>query len=779
LALCIGANSAIFSLIDAVLLRSLPYGHPERLVAIFETNPIRKTGRVGVAPVRISEWNRMSRSFNGMAGVNIDNLTDTSGALPEKLVIAAVSPGFFPVVGVRPLLGREFSPEEERYGGPNAALISERFWRRRFWGDPRALGRALRLNGDSCPIAGVLPASFRVPVSGDAVDVWLPAALPDSVMRNREARFYLTVARLKDGVSPAVAQADLDAVQGRLAKDYPATDANWKPAVSPLKEATVGGSKRGLWILFGAVSLVLLIGCANVACLLLAQAQRRTREMAIRFSLGARRVQVIRELLLEAFLIALPGALLGLLLSEWGTDGLRALAQQQLPRADEIHLSWLVVAFTLLLSVVTTFLFGLIPAWTAAQADTAIVLAQGSRTQAGDSRRPLLRLLVAGQIAMAVILMVGAGLLIRTMASLTNVPLGFDTHNLLTLHISASWGEQSDYKGVQHRLQRTLAAIENTPGVESAATALNPPGGMSADYNLEFRIAGRDSSGPGEKLLASAPVVSASYFRTLGIPFLAGGMCRDDPDSKGPQQAVVNKQFASRFFPNENPVGHILLAGEGAKAASSTIVGVVADSRDGNRTQAPAPTAYWCTLPGFFPDPLYVIKTHGPPMSMANTLRQRIKQLEPGRAVYDVVTLDDQIASSFGERRLQTVLLGLFGLAALLLASIGLYGVVSYYVSQRTREIGLRMALGARPDQVLGTVFQQGAVMTIGGIVVGIAGGAAVAKLMTSLLFGVGAWDPVTFVAAPAALLAVAALATWLPARRAMLVDPMSALRQE
>ena len=548
----------------------------------------------------------MSRSFTGMAGVNTDNLTDTSGALPEKLVVAAASPGFFSVVGVLPLIGREFSPEEERFGGPNVAVISERFWRRRFAGDPRAIGRTLRLNGESVPIAGVLPASFRMPVSGDDVDVWVPAALPDNVMRNREARFYLTVARLKDGISQASAQADLDAVQGRLALQYPATDAHWKAFVSPLKDATVGGSRRGLWILFGAVSLVLLIGCANVACLLLAQAQRRTREMAVRFSLGARRVQVVRQLLLEAFLIALPGALLGLA-SVWATDGLRALAASQLPRADEIRLSLPVIGFTLLLSVVTTFLFGLIPAWTAARGDTAPALAHGSRTQAGGPGRPLLRILVGGQIAMAIMLMVGAGLLIRTMASLTHVPLGFETRNLLTLHISASWGEQADYKGVQHRLKRTLEAIENTPGVESAATALNPPGGMSTDYNLEFRIAGRDSSGPGEKLLASAPVVSAAYFRTLGIPVLAGGMCRDDPDSKGPEQAVVNKQFADRFFPNENPVGHILLAGEGAKAASSTIVGVVADSRDGNRTQSPVPTAYWCALPGFFPDPMYVI----------------------------------------------------------------------------------------------------------------------------------------------------------------------------
>jgi putative ABC transport system permease protein len=768
----------MFSLIDAVLLRPLPYPGSAQLVALFETNLSRKTGTQGVAPVQVEEWNRMNRSFTGIGGVETENLTDTSGSLPEKLFCGLSSPRFFTVLGVPPLIGRQFTPEEERFGGPNVALLGERFWRRRFAGDPKVLGKALRLNGNIYPIAGVMPASFRLPVSNDEVDVWLPDALPDSVLRNREARFYLGVARLRKGVNLVSAKADLDSVQGQLASQYPPTDAHWTPIVRPLKDVTVGGSRQGLWILFGAVGVVLVIGCANIACLLLAQAHRRAREMAIRFSLGAKRRQVIQQLLMEAFLVALPGAVMGLLLSSWATDALRTIAAEQIPRGDEIQLSWPVAWFTLSLSVVATFLFGLIPALTATRGDMAPALMQGSRTQVGARQLPL-RLLVSGQVALTMVLLVGAGLLLRTMANLSAVPLGFQTGNILKLRISASWAEQANYKGVQWRMERTLQAIESVPGVQSAAVALNPPGGSGSDYNLEFQIVGRNSSGVGEKLLANASVVSDSYFKTLGIPLLSGEMCRNNIDSNGPQEAIVNRQFVERFFPNDRAVGHTLLVGPGGRTNSTLIKGVVADARDTNRTEEPSPTAYWCALPGFFPDPVYLIRTEGRPLALANALRQKIKQIEPQRAVYDVAPLDDYVAASMGERRLQTALLSLFGLAGLLLASVGLYGVVGFYVSQRTRDIGLRIALGAHPRQVFREVFRQGTVMTIGGVAIGIVAGAVLTRLFASLLFGVGRFDPWTFVGAPLLLMAVAGIATWMPARRATLVDPMEALREE
>jgi putative ABC transport system permease protein len=776
--LCIGANSAIFSLIDAVLLKPLRYAASGQLVALFETNVARKTGMTPVAPCRLEEWNRMNRSFEGIGGVYAENITETSGALPEKLVCARTSPRFFSILGVIPLLGREFTSDEELFGGPHAALVSEAFWRRRFAGDPNVVGgRSLRVEDSLYPIAGVLPSSFRMPVTNTEVDVWLPAALPKTVMENRETRFYLAVARVKKGTSVASAQAGLKTLQARLATQYPATDAHWIPVVKPLKEVTVGRSGRGLWTLFGAVTLVLLIGCANIACLLLTQAQRRAREMAIRFSLGARRRQVVRQLLLEAFLVALPGAILGLLLSAWGTDLLRAIASEQLPRGDEIHLSWPVVWFTLSLSVATTFLFGLIPALAATRTDTAPALVHNSRTQTGGSGQALLRLLVGSQVALAIVLLISAGLLIRTISTLAHVPLGFQTRNVLTLHISASWGEKRDFKRVQHRLEQTLEALENIPGVASAALTLNPPG-AGANYNLEFHVAGRNSDAPGEKLLANASVVSSSYFRTLGIPLLAGRVCRDNIDTS-PHESVVSRQFAERFFPNESPIGHTLLAGEGSAINSILIVGVVENARDTSRTEQPEPVNYWCTAPGFWPDPIFLLKTQGPPMALANTLREKIKRIEPARALYDIAPLDERLSSGMTERKLQTVLLSLFGLAALLLAAVGLYGVLGFYVSQRTREIGLRVALGAPPAQIFSQIFQQGALMTLAGVLAGLAVGAALTKLIAGLLYGVSRWDSLSFFGAPALLTVVAALAIWIPSRRAMRVDPIVALREE
>jgi hypothetical protein len=555
LALCIGANSAIFSLVDAVLLRPLPYAQPKRLVTLYESNPAAKVASIGVAPVRVEEWNRMTHSFTQIAGLETQNLTDTSGSLPQKMFCASTSPRFFSVLGVLPLIGREFTPQEEQFGGPKAALLSEELWRSRFGGDPDVLGKTLRLNGTSVPIVGVMPASFRLPVTNDSVDVWIPDALPPVVMRNREARFYL-------GHRPP-------------------------------------------------------------------QERHVARVRASRFK---RRRNTI----------------------------------------------------------VTTFFFGLIPAFMAARENAAPVLAQGSRSQAGGSRHGLLRLLVSAQVAFAVVLLVCAGLLLRTMQSLMTVPLGFQTQNILTLRVSASWGEQTDYQGVQHRMKRTLELFERTLGMAAAAIALNPPGGAGAAYNLEFHIAGRNSSGPGEKLIANAPAVSDSYFQTVGIPLLAGEMCRNSIDSDGLEQAMVNRQFADQFFPNRNPVGHTLLTvpGDGAKAVSVVIAGVVADARDTNRTKRPAPTVYWCTLPGFFPDPMYLIRMQGPPLALANTLRRELKKMEPGRAVYGIATLGSLVMGSMGERQLQTVLLSLFGLTALVLASVGLYGVISFYVSQRPARSG-------------------------------------------------------------------------------------------
>jgi putative ABC transport system permease protein len=769
LTLGIGANSAIFSVIDAILLKPLPYPASERLMALYEVNPREKTDRGAVAPVRVEEWNRLSHSFNGIAGAYTESMAETSSSLPERLVIARCSPRFFSVLGTPPLAGRGFSPEEDLFNGPSVAVLSERFWRRRFNASPSAVGSTLRLGTTSHRIVGIVPDSFRFPSSD--VDVWTAAGLPPRLMTNRYARFYTAIGRVREGVSPSAAQAELAGVQAQLAMQFPKTDANWTALVEPLKEETVGGARRSLWILYGAVSLVLLIACANVACLLLAQARRRRREIAIRFSLGARRWQIVRELLLESFWLALPGSVCGLLLSIAGAGFLRQAASA-FPRSEEIHVDWRIVLFTLSLSLFTTVLFGLFPAFAATREETSTTLAStGSRTQVGGTGRAL-GTLVSAQIALAIVLLIGAGLLIRTLARLGQVNLGFEPQNVLALRISASWGETNDPK-LRQRMIRTLETLRAIPGVESAAIAVDVPG-KPKDYPAEFKIVGRDTQG--EKLFADATTVSSDYFHVLGIPILSGETCRANSIDKSPNVMLVDRTFADRFIPNETPVGHALDFGDGTPYQ---IIGVVGAVRQHGAARDPIPSVYVCEIPRRMPDPNYILKTAADPLLIAEAVRRQVRSIEPNRAVFDLMRFSDYLSGTFSARKFQTTLLGLFAGTALLLAVIGLYGVMSFFVSERTREIGLRIALGARPVQILTRIFRIAAVMTVAGVVTGLIAAVLLTRSIQNQLYGIGIVDPITFGAVPLLLALVAATAAWAPARRATKVDPMEALRQE
>ncbi|HLK64156.1 MAG TPA: ABC transporter permease [Bryobacteraceae bacterium] len=770
MALGIGANSAIFSVIDAVLLKPLPYPGADRLVAVFESSARLKVPRGPVAPPRLEEWNRLTQSFAGITGAFTENRAETSGTLPEKLVCARAAPRFFSVLGTPPLVGRGFGPDEETANGPLAAVISERLWKRRFQSDSSVPGRILRLNDRSYPIVGVMPDSFRFPA--DDVDVWLPAKLAAVVMTQREARFYSAVGRIKEGVSLDAARADLAAVQARLAMDYPATDAKWSAIIDPLKEETVGSVARSLWVLFAAVSLVLLIACGNVACLLLAQASRRDREIAVRFAIGARRRQVVGGLLLEAICAAAPGAMMGLLMAVWGAEWFRHAAAR-LPRAEEIHLDWRIVLFTLAVTVATALLFGLIPALQATRAEVSGTLAAGSRTQAGGRQR-VLRTLVSAQIALAIVLLVGAGLLIRTLSRLGQTPLGFRPDNVLALRISASWDEKRDMRRVQQRLYHTLEALNGMPGVEAAALSIYLPGGGEDDPQ-QFGIVGKDSQSVGQQMFADFQSVSPDYFRVLGIPLLAGETCRLTFDDHSTPPVMVNRSLVDRFMGGMNPVQQHVSTG----SYSFTISGVVSDVRDHGYAKDPRPTIYFCEMPGFFPDPEFLVRTTADPVTMVESLRRRMQALEPNRGVYDAKPLAAYLSSTLAEKRFQTMLLSLFGGTALLLSIVGLYGVVSFFVSQRSREIGLRAALGAQPRQILAHIFRQGAVMTGAGVVGGLAAAAFLSKSIASLLFGIAPVDPLTFALVPILLALVASVAIWAPARRATKVDPMEALRQE
>jgi predicted permease len=764
LAIGIGANSAIFSAIDAVLLRPLPYPASERLVAVYETNVARKQLTSLVAPGRLEEWNREARTLEGLAGSYFENVTDTTGTLPERVEAMRTSPRFFAVLAMPAALGRTFSPEEETFGGPKPVVVSDAFWRARLGADPQAVGRSLVLAGEPRTVVGVMPPSFRYPTV--KTEVWIPAQTAEFLLRSRQARFYAAFARLRPGVTPQAAQRDLAAVQTRLGEQFPDTDRGWSASVAPLKEEQVGGVRRSLWMLLGAVLLVLLAACANVACLLLADATRREHDVAVRFALGAPRRTIVRHLLREGLLLALAGSALGLFLARWGIVLLRT-ASTGLPRADELRIDLRLVGFTLALALVTTVVFALVPALQATRREITEGLARSGRG-GGGGRQKVQRVLVSAQVTLAIVLLVGAGLLVRSFSLLQAVPPGFDPSGVLTLRVSAAWSEKA--AAVTTRQLRTLERLAATPGVTSAAMNTILPASKDLPPN-EFTIAGRQT---GERYFAVARQVSANYFRTLRVPFLAGATCRDDPRPDAPHEIVVSSAFASRFFPGERAVGQRIV-----QRWPGEIVGVVADVREQGLMKDPEPIVYFCGLMPYWPDPYYLVRSDpGRPVTVA-AVREAVREIEPLRAVYDSAPLTERMAESLSQPRLNTILLAAFAGTTLVLAAIGLYGMLAQFVAYRRREIGVRMALGARPADVLKQVLGHAASVVGVGLALGLAGAFVLARFMASLVFGIPARDPVTFGIVPLLLAAMAAAAAAVPARRAVRVDPVQALRDE
>jgi putative ABC transport system permease protein len=768
LALGIGANSAIFSAVDAVLLRPLPYPAADRLVAIYESNAARRQSTQLVAPGRLEEWNRMNQTFQGLAASYFENMTDTSGALPERVEARRVSPRFFAVLGVPAALGRTVNPQEELAGGPHAVVLSDAFWKKRFDSNPLVVGQALTLGGASYTIVGVMPPTFRYPTA--TTEMWLPTQAPAFFLKARGARLYTAIGRLKPGVTPEQGQADLSAVEARLAKQYPETDAGWAAAVVPLKEEQVGGVRRSLWLLFGAVLLVLLAACGNVACLLLADATRREHEIAVRFALGASRARVIGQLLVEGVLLAAAGSTLGLLAARWGIDLFRTIATR-LPRSEELGVDARLVVVTLTAGMMTTVLFALAPAAQATRAAVAAGLGHGGRGRTGHRQRPQ-RILVAAQIALAIVLLAGAGLLVRSFSRLQQVSPGFDAANVLTFRMSAQWTETTG--ATMSRQLRTMARLDAIPGVASSAFAMQLPAG--ADFPpTEFTIAGKSAPA---RLFAFTRSVSADYFRTLHIPVLQGAVCRDDPATPF-RQIAVTRAWADRFFPGDNPVGHFVALVGLAGIPAQQITAVVGDVRENGLAQDAPALMYTCGLQPYWPDPFFLVRLDPARHVGVAAIRDALREIEPNRAMYAVRPLAETLNESLSQPRLNTILLVFFAATALLLAAIGLYGVLSQFVAARRREIGVRVALGARTAHILSTIVGQAALVTAAGIAAGVAGALALARSMATLVFGVSTRDPLTFVAVPLVLAIVAAIATVVPARRAARVDPMLALRDE
>ena len=776
LALGIGATATLFSMVDTVLLQPLPYPHADRLVLVLEANPAQHQNASLVAPARLVDWNRMNQAFvpgNGIVGEYAESDTDTSGAVPERLAAIRVSPGFFQVMGTQPRLGRVFNAQDDLPSGPSAAVISYGFWTRRFARSSDVLGKQLVLAGVGYTIVGVMPKPF----TSSTVDAWLPAKLPPALMQVRQARFYTGIGRLRPGVTIAQAQADLGRVQAQLGRTYPSTDAGWSAQVSDLKEFQVGKYRSTLWLILGAVMLLLLLAVANIAGLTLAQLQGRAREMAIRSAIGASRGQVVATVMREAALLAAVGALAGGGLAWLGVKALAGLAPGTLPRMAELQFSLRGWAFTVALSSLAALGFGLGPALAATRTRLAALLASLNAGTPGGRRR-LQSGLVIGQLALTVLLLASAGLLLRSYYNLSHVGGGFDTSDTFTFHVSAAWNESRPRIGAMQA--RLLARLRALPGVRDAGfTNFLPASNATLQYQIT--LAGLAGAGQAGTYSVGERSITRGYLEALRVPLLAGSACPELPNNlNAPTQALVNRRFVDTYLHGESVIGReFRFTQDPANAPANTIVGVVGNVRENNLASAAPPMLYQCIAGGAWPDPDYVVRTAGSPGAAMAGVRELVRQVSPSRAVFGLERLQTVVDASLEQPRLNARFLSLFAGFALLLAAVGLYSLISLMVAARRREMGVRIALGARPAQIAAHVLASTARLLVWGALAGLALTWAADRLLASVLFGVQPLDLATLAAALAALALISALAAWLPARRAATTDPLLALRAD
>lgn len=783
LALGIGANSAIFSVVYTVLMKALPYPNASRLVMVYENVhlPNYQNDRNVASPGNFSTWHKQSTAFQGMAAYRNRSWNFTGEGEPLRVEGELVSADFFAVLQVNAALGRVFTPEDDRPGNAQVVVLSDSLWKRQFGSNPQILGEKIVLDGEPYAVAGVMPPGFHFPDPDD--ELWVPLALAATDMSNFGSHYLEILARLKPRVTPTQAQAEMNLIARHLTEIHPDSNSGQTVNVVPLREDIVGPVRPALLALLAAVGLTLLIVCANVANLLLARASTRQREIAVRQALGAGRARILCQLLTESLLLALLGCAAGLLLARWGIAALKLLTASQLPRAVEFSLNGPVFAFTVTISILSAFAFGLVPAWQAPRASVHDALKSGARESAAVSRLRLRGLLVVLETALGVIVVIGAGLLLRSFLLIEQVPLGFQPQGVLSFRVIPRGERYAQPSQRAAFYQQAIERLDALPGVQSAAAVSFIPLTLSRGRK-GFTIEGRVATTPGQIPFANYDVVSPAYFSTMRIPLLEG---RDFSWADTPQRQLViliNKTMAARYWPGEDPLGKRIRQGGPTSTQDPwlTIAGVVGNVREFDPLTLPEPTMYFPMTQ--FPDAGgvlrdWVVRTAGDPVALASSISAAIWSVDKSLPVTRLQTMETVRSRAVSYQRLNLLLFAAFAVLAVALAAIGIYGVTSYGATQRTREIGIRIALGAQGKQVLGLVVNQGLRLAALGLLLGLVGALGFTRLMASMIYGVGFADPLTFSAVALLLVLVAFFACFIPARRATRVDPMIALRYE
>jgi predicted permease len=777
----IGANTAIFSVVNGVLLKPLPYQAPEQLVRLFERS--EQQPKFPMSPGNFQDYRDRNTSLAGLALYTRRDLELSDQAHPERWVSMQITAGYFDLLGIKPMLGREFTRQDELPDNTQIVILSHGLWRRRFNSDPKIVGQSLTLLGRPFTVVGVLPpgvqhvgGDYRSTSHGENVDAWWPVELkPQSV---RFAHYLNAIGRLKPGVTAEQAGADLNTLAGQLAVQFPNSNQGWSIAVRPLHEEIVGRSRTMLWVLLGVVVFVLLIACVNIANLLLARATAREREIALRAALGAKPGRIIRQMLTESMLLALVGGVLGVLLAQWAIETLRVLGPEQLPRLQAVSINGRLLLFTFGLTLITGLLFGLAPALQARGIQLNELIKEGGKSGGGARQRRLRDALVVAEVALALVLLVGAGLLMRSFLKLQHANPGFNPDRVLTAALSLPRARYNDADKAIAFHDRLLEKISALPGVQSTGFTSDLPW-TGYDENAGFTVEGKTFP-PNDGPTGRYHFASADYFRTIGTPLIAGRFFNSTDRKDGPRVILINQSFADRYWPGESAVGkRITFSSRPAEKDWRTVVGVVGDVKDSPISTNAAPAFYMPMSQGFDPQMILTIRSNADPLALVETVRNEIRAIDPQLPLADVRMLDSIASTAVGGQRFTLWLVGLFALTAVVLASIGVYSVLSFLVAQRTHEIGVRMALGAGLRSVLFLTLRQGMKPVLLGVALGVAACFGLTRLMKGLLFEISATDPLTFTVIAISLIAVALVACYLPARRATNVDPMVALRYE